>query len=58
MAYAVPLESLGGEVRVRHLVRFSSKGQFVLPAARYRQLYAPEHQAIEAQPALGRVTVK
>ena len=58
MAYAVPLESLGGEVRLRHLVRFSSKGQFVLPAARYRQLYAPEHQAIEAQPALGRVTVK
>jgi uncharacterized protein YfaS (alpha-2-macroglobulin family) len=44
-------------VRVRHLVRFSSKGRFVLPAARYRQLYAPEQQAIEAQPALGRVTV-
>ncbi|WP_421548957.1 alpha-2-macroglobulin family protein [Pseudomonas sp. QD4] len=60
MAYAVPLEVLGekSEVRLRHLIRFSQKGQFNLPAARYFQVYAPEHQAAEQKPALGQVTVK
>jgi len=60
MAYAVPLEVLGekSEVRLRHLIRFSQKGQFNLPAARYFQAYAPEHQATEQKPALGQVTVK
>lgn len=60
MAYAVPLDSLNpnGEVRLRHLIRFSQKGQFNLPAARFFQVYAPEHQALEQPSALGQVTVK
>ncbi|MCO7570618.1 alpha-2-macroglobulin family protein [Pseudomonas chlororaphis] len=60
MSYAVPLDALNdsSEVRLRHLIRFSQKGQFNLPAARFYQVYAPEHQAQERTPALGQVTVK
>lgn len=58
MAYAVPIDTLDGEVSMRHLVRFSQKGEFTLPPARYQRMYAPEEQALEATPALGRVSVK
>jgi uncharacterized protein YfaS (alpha-2-macroglobulin family) len=57
MAYAIPVDALSGELRVRHLVRFSQKGQFNLPPVRFTQVYAPQHQAVEQQPALGQVTV-
>jgi uncharacterized protein YfaS (alpha-2-macroglobulin family) len=57
MAYAVPVDALSGELRLRHLVRFSQKGQFNLPPARFTQVYAPQHQAREQKPALGQVTV-
>lgn len=39
--YGVPVDSLSGEQRFRHLVRFSQKGSFNLPPARYLRLYAP-----------------
>src|SRR5471032_1162962 len=55
MAYGVPVNSLNGEVRLRHLIRFSQKGQFKLPPARFSQIYAPEHQAQEQKPALGQI---
>jgi uncharacterized protein YfaS (alpha-2-macroglobulin family) len=58
MAYAVPVDALSGELRLRHLVRFSQKGQFSLPPARFTQVYAPQHQAREQKPALGQVTVR
>ena len=58
MAYGVPVNSLNGEVRLRHLIRFSQKGQFKLPPARFSQIYAPEHQAQEQKPALGQITVE
>lgn len=58
MAYAVPVDALSGELRLRHLVRFSQKGQFNLPPVRFTQVYAPQHQAQEQHPALGQVTVK
>ncbi|MCY1260279.1 MG2 domain protein [compost metagenome] len=58
MLYAVPVDSLAGELRVRHLLRFSQKGEFKLPPARYVRLYAPEEQALEQQPALARVKVE
>jgi len=58
MAYAIALDSLSGELRLRNLVRFSQKGQFNLPPVRYSQLYAPQNQAQEQTPALGQVTVK
>ena len=57
MAYAVPVDALSGELRLRHLVRFSQKGQFNLPPVRFTQVYAPQHQAMEQKPALGQVTV-
>ena len=47
----------GGELRLRHLVRFSQKGQFNLPPVRFTQVYAPQHQAFEQKAALGQVTV-
>ncbi len=58
MAYAIPVDSLSGELRMRHLVRFSQKGQFNLPPARLTQVYAPQNQVQEQKPALGQVTVK
>ncbi|MFJ7797865.1 alpha-2-macroglobulin family protein [Pseudomonas sp. NPDC096950] len=57
MAYGIPVDALSGELRVRHLVRFSQKGQFNLPPVRFTQVYAPQHQAQEQKPALGQVTV-
>ena len=57
MAYAVPVDALSGELRLRHLVRFSQKGQFTLPPVRFTQVYAPQNQAREQKPALGQVTV-
>jgi len=57
LAYAVPVDALSGELRLRHLVRFSQKGQFNLPPVRFKQVYAPQHQAQEAKAALGQVTV-
>ncbi|UVL83371.1 alpha-2-macroglobulin family protein [Pseudomonas sp. B21-028] len=57
MAYAVPVDALSGELRLRHLVRFSQKGQFNLPPVRFTQVYAPQNQAWEKKPALGQVTV-
>lgn len=57
MAYAIPVDALSGELRLRHLVRFSQKGQFKLPPVRFTQVYAPQHQALEQKAALGQVTV-
>ncbi len=57
MVYAVPVDALSGELRLRHLVRFSQKGQFNLPPVRFTQVYAPQNQAWEKKPALGQVTV-
>jgi uncharacterized protein YfaS (alpha-2-macroglobulin family) len=57
MAYAIPVDALSGELRLRHLVRFSQKGRFNLPPVRFTQVYAPQHQAQEQKPALGQVTV-
>lgn len=57
LAYAVPVDALSGELRLRHLVRFSQKGQFSLPPVRFTQVYAPQHQTQEQKPALGQMTV-
>lgn len=45
--YAVPIESLDGEVVVRHLVRAAQTGTFKLPPARYYRMYQPEQKAFE-----------
>lgn len=56
--YGIPVDSLSGELRFRHLVRFSQKGEFALPPARYLRLYAPQDQALEQTPALARIKVE
>ncbi|MES2820699.1 MAG: alpha-2-macroglobulin [Pseudomonadota bacterium] len=58
LLYAVPVDSLEGKVTVRHLVRFSQKGQFSLPPARYVRMYAPQEQALESEPAYGQLKVE
>jgi uncharacterized protein YfaS (alpha-2-macroglobulin family) len=45
--YAVPIEPLGGEVVVRHLLRFGQKGSYVLPPSRFHRMYQPEQKAFE-----------
>ena len=44
----VPGKELTGTVTFRHLLRFSQKGQFVLPPARYVRSYAPAQQSVAA----------
>ncbi|GBL53488.1 alpha-2-macroglobulin family protein [Pseudomonas citronellolis] len=56
--YGIPVDSLAGELRFRHLVRFSQKGEFALPPARYVRMYAPAEQALEQSPALAKVKVQ
>lgn len=58
LSYAVPLDSLQGEVRLRHLVRFSQKGRFSLPPARYLPMYAPQKQTYETNPPLTTLVVE
>jgi uncharacterized protein YfaS (alpha-2-macroglobulin family) len=47
--YAVPVDPLDHEVTVRHLLRFSEKGEFELPPARFHRMYQPEQKAFEAK---------
>lgn len=47
--YAVPIDQLEGEVTVRHLLRFSQKGRYVLPPARFYRMYQPEQKAFEGE---------
>jgi uncharacterized protein YfaS (alpha-2-macroglobulin family) len=47
--YAVPIDSLTGEVKVRHLLRFAQKGRYVLPPARFYRMYQPEQKAFEGE---------
>ncbi len=58
LSYAVAVDKLQGEIRLRHLLRFSQKGQFQLPPVRYLPLYAPHQQSHEAPQALTRVQVE
>ena len=45
--YAVAVEPLAGETVIRHLVRFSQKGRYALPPARFHRMYQPEQKAFE-----------
>ncbi|WP_272896777.1 alpha-2-macroglobulin family protein [Aeromonas cavernicola] len=58
LSYGVPIDSLQGQMTLRHLVRFSQKGQFVLPAARYQRLYAPAEWVTEQTPPLATLKVE
>jgi uncharacterized protein YfaS (alpha-2-macroglobulin family) len=48
--YAVPVDVLDRPLTVRHLLRFSQKGSFVLPPARFHRMYQPESKAFERTP--------
>ncbi len=47
LSYAIPVDGLDGPLTVRHLVRFSQRGRFVLPPARLYRMYQPEEKALE-----------
>ena len=47
--YSVPVNVLTGPQRVRHLVRFSQKGKYVLPPSRFYRLYQPDKKALEGE---------
>ncbi len=56
--YAVPVERLERPVVVRHLLRFSQKGRYNLPPARFYSMYAPGNKAFEAAGKTRVVTVQ
>ncbi|HEX7640794.1 MAG TPA: alpha-2-macroglobulin [Burkholderiaceae bacterium] len=55
--YAVPVDSLSGEMVIRHLVRASQTGTFALPPARYYRMYQPEQKAFEER-ARARIEIR
>ena len=48
LSYAVPVDNLAEGHVIRHLLRFGSRGSFVLPPARFQRMYQPEEKAFEA----------
>lgn len=48
LAYAIPVDQAANGVVARHLLRFGSRGSFVLPPARFYRMYQPEEKAFEA----------
>lgn len=58
--YAVPVDALpaGGQpLVIRHLVRFSQRGEFRLPPARLFRMYDPDGRAVESG-AITKLTVR
>jgi alpha-2-macroglobulin len=47
LSYSVPVDTLNRPITFRHLVRFSQKGKFRLPQARFFRMYQPEEKAFE-----------
>ncbi len=47
--YAVPVGDVSKEITVRHLIRFSQRGKYVLPAARAYNMYRPDAQVLETE---------
>jgi uncharacterized protein YfaS (alpha-2-macroglobulin family) len=45
--YAVPVENLEQPVVLRHLLRFSQKGKYMVPPARFYSMYAPQNKVLE-----------
>lgn len=45
--YAVPVDVLEGEIKVRHLLRFAQKGRYRIPPARFHRMYQPDRIATE-----------
>ena len=47
LSYSIPVDRLSGSITIRHLIRFSQKGEFNLPPARFFRMYQPEQKALE-----------
>ena len=47
--YVVPVEPLDAPLKVRHLLRFAQKGNYLLPPARFYRMYQPEQKALEGE---------
>ncbi|KEY57092.1 MG2 domain protein [Serratia sp. DD3] len=58
LSYMVPVDELVESKVYRHLVRFSQKGEFLLPPIRYSRMYAPQDAALENSRGLKKVTVE
>ncbi|CAK9886759.1 MAG: hypothetical protein XXXJIFNMEKO3_03205 [Candidatus Erwinia impunctatus] len=58
LMYMIPVDRQRGQTHFHHLVRFSQKGEFTLPAVRFRRSYAPEQQVSEQRQLLQTVTVR
>ena len=43
--YSIPIESLDKPVILRSYVRFSQRGEFILPRARFYKMYSPNDKA-------------
>lgn len=56
--YTVPVDRLAEPVTVRHLLRFSQKGRYVLPPARFQRVYQPDQKAFEGDGKARTVTVE
>jgi uncharacterized protein YfaS (alpha-2-macroglobulin family) len=49
-SYAVPVGDVTQPVTIQHLLRFSQRGKYVLPAARAYNMYRPDAEVIEQSP--------
>jgi uncharacterized protein YfaS (alpha-2-macroglobulin family) len=56
--YSVPVDDVGAETRIRHLVRFAQKGTFAVPRARLYRMYQPVSKASEGGTSLRRMEVR
>jgi uncharacterized protein YfaS (alpha-2-macroglobulin family) len=56
-SYVVPIGDVDQSVTLQHLLRFSQRGRYVLPAARAYNMYQPDAQVLESAP-LSHLTVK
>jgi alpha-2-macroglobulin len=48
--YVVPVGNVSKTVVVQHLLRFSQRGEYKLPAARAYNMYSPDAQVVETKP--------
>jgi uncharacterized protein YfaS (alpha-2-macroglobulin family) len=55
LRYVVPIDLLDAPLTIRHLVRFSQRGRFVLPPARLFRMYDPDDKAFEGEGTTARV---
>ena len=57
-SYAVPIDELKGPMVFRQPVRFSQRGSFNMPPARYFRMYQPEEKAFEPGTYVRRIEVR